>query len=91
VGRLPRFLWSVPADTPVFVGGTDQTLRSALSPARLGTSQHIYFVDLSWPSESPAEARADAILPAYEGMADVLLLDESETARIYMITPNAAQ
>jgi hypothetical protein len=91
VGRLPRFLWSVPTETPVFVGGTDQTLRSALSPARLRPNEHVYFVDLSGPSESSAEARADAILPAYERMADVLLLDESDTARIYLITPKAAQ
>ncbi len=90
VGRLPRFLWSVPADTPVFVGDTDQILRSALSPDGLRPNEEVYFVDLSGPSESSAEDRIDAILAAHDGMADVLLLDESDTARIYVITRRGA-
>jgi hypothetical protein len=92
VGRLPRFLWSVPADTPVFVGDADQILRAAGSPddpraGALRTAERIYFVDLSGPSGSATAARADAVLAEFERGSDVLLLDESETAGIYLITP----
>jgi len=92
VGRLPRFLWSVPADTPVFVGDTDQILRSAASPNDLRADglragERTYFVDLSGPSGSTGAARADAVLAAHAHTSDVLLVDESETARIYLITP----
>lgn len=95
VGRLPRFLWSVPADTPVFVGDTDQILRSAASPddvraGGLSAGERTYFVDLSGPAGSATAARADAVLAAYRRAADVLLLDASETARIYLITPRGA-
>jgi hypothetical protein len=91
VGRLPRFLWSVPADTPVFVGDADQILRSAGSPDDLpagapGASERIYFVDLSGPSGPATAARTDAALAAFAGTFDVRLLDESKTARIYVVT-----
>ena len=94
VGRLPRFLWSVPEDAVVFVGDAGQILRSASSPADLpavtpGGAGHTYFVDLSGKS-GPTAADSDAVLAAWERSSDVRLLDESETARIYAITPRDA-
>lgn len=91
VGRLPRFLWSVRADTPVFVGDAEEILRSASWDGRLGGSRQLYFVDLSGPSDPAAAARTDAILAASGHTADVRLLDESDSARIYVITQAKAE
>ena len=90
VGRLPRFLWSVPADTPVFVAGTDEALPPTLSTDDLRAGGRLYFVDLLESSGAATGAHTDAILSALESTADVRLVDESDAARIYLITPEKA-
>jgi hypothetical protein len=90
IGRLPRFLWPVPAETPVFVGDTEQILASAVSTRELRAGEHLYYVDLSGTSDA-SSAEQDAILTAYGRATDVLLLDQSESARIFLITPVAAE
>jgi hypothetical protein len=94
VGRLPRFLWSVPPDARVFVGDPEQILRAAVSPEDLpvdapGASARTYFVDLSGRS-GPVAASSAAVLAAFGRGSDVQLLDRSDTATIYLITPRGA-
>jgi len=86
VGRLPRFLWSVPADTPVFVAGVDEALPPTLSTDDLRADGRLYFVDLE-SSGAGTSTHVDAILSAMGSTADVQLVDESDAARIYLITP----
>ncbi len=90
VGRLPRFLWSVPADTPVFVAGMDEALPPTIATDDLRSDSRLYFVDLLESSGAATSARTDAILSAMEITADVQLVDESDAARIYLITPEKA-
>jgi hypothetical protein len=87
IGRLPRFLWSVPGSTPVFVGDAEQILRSAVPAGDAGPDGRTYLVDLSGPSGASSAAQTDAVLAAYGRTAEVLLLDHSETAKIYLIRP----
>ena len=87
IGRLPRFLWSVPPATPVFVGDPDQVLSSAVPAGDGPLMGRTYFVDLSGRTAGSSPASTDAILAAYGRMAEVLLLDEGSTARIYLLTP----
>ena len=90
VGKLPRFLWSVPPDAPVFVGDGGQILAGATTPVDGRPVPRAYFVALADASRATS-ARPAAILAALTKTADVRLVDASRTARIYEITPKATQ
>ena len=91
VGKLPRFLWSVPSDTPVFVGDGEQILAGVTTPVDGRPVRRAYFVALAEPSGRATGARPEAILAALAKTADVKLVDASRTAMIYEITPKATQ
>ena len=92
-GRLPRFLWPVPADTPVFVGDAEEILDSAttIADTALPPGSKAYYVSLGAQADAEAVARRDRVLTKLRETADVRLAGSSDTAEIYEITPRGTQ
>jgi hypothetical protein len=85
VGELPRFLWSVPADAPVFAGTQEQLLadRGAWSGARLG--QRAYYVSIL--RTGGVAWRRNRILATLRKTHRVTQVATNGMAEIYEITP----
>jgi hypothetical protein len=91
VGRLPRFLWQVPGDTPVFVGDEQELLADAVPRLAGGPGNRAYYVNLIDPEDPAGGVLRERILDALRESTEVRLLDGSGSARIYEITPKAAE
>ena len=89
VGELPRFLWSVPADAPVFAGTQEQLLadKDAWRDAALGDKAYYVSIlrtgGLRW--------RRNRILANLRRTHDVTLVGTNGMAEIYAVTPKATQ
>jgi hypothetical protein len=88
VGELPRFLWSVPGDAPVYAGTQEQLLsdRDAWTTADLG--ERAYYVSIL--RTGGVAWRRNRILAALSKRHDVRLVASNGMAGIYEITPRAA-
>lgn len=89
VGELPRFLWSVPADTPVFAGAQGQLLadKDAWRNAALGNEAYYVSIlrtgGLRW--------RRNRILANLRRTHEATLVGTNGMAEIYAITPKATE
>ena len=89
VGELPRFLWSVPADAPVFAGTQEQFLadRDAWRNAALG--ERAYYVSILRAGGVPW--RRNRILANLRKTHEVTPVGTNGMAEIYAITPKAGE
>lgn len=87
-GELPRFLWYVPADAPVFAGTQDRLLADESAWASADLGETAYYVSILRTGGVPQ--RRDSILAALQKEHVVTLLASNGMVEIYAVTPRAA-
>jgi len=88
VGILPRFLWDVPADTPVFVSTQEGLLAAKEEWRDRDLGAEAYYVSIL--REGGLRWRRNRILANLRRSADVVLVGGNGLAEIYRISPREA-
>jgi hypothetical protein len=88
VGILPRFLWFVPGDTPVFAGTQDDLLEHKTEWNGGGLGETAYYVSVL--RDGGRRYRRNRILNNLRKTADVRMIGSNGVIEIYEITPKPA-
>ena len=89
VGELPRFLWSVPAGAPVFVGTQEQLLANKDAWRSTALGDKAYYVSIL--RTGGVHWRRNRILANLRRTHEVTLAGTNGMAEIYAVTPKATQ
>ena len=89
VGELPRFLWSVPDGTPVYVATQEQLLADKDPWRKAELGDKAYYVSIL--RKGGLRWRRNRVLTHLRKTHEVVLVGTNGMAEIYLITPKAAQ